>query len=65
MSMYKLCRPTDALAAEFQHLLSQILGNIIANVHESHTLAALRVTLHFKLMSGELRLAEVVSVAEA
>ena len=56
MSTYELCRPTDAIASEFQHVMSPMLGRIVGNVHESRTLAALRDTLLPRLISGELRL---------
>ena len=57
MSTYELCRPTDVIATEFQHVVSPMLGRIVGNVHESRTLAALRDALLPDLMSGEIRLA--------
>ena len=56
MGTYELCRPTDAIASGFQHVVSPMLGRIVGNVHESRTLAALRDTLLPRLISGELRL---------
>ena len=55
MSRYELCRPTDAIAAAFQQVVSPTLERIIGNIHESRTLAALRDTLLPKLISGEIR----------
>ena len=55
MSAYELCRPTDDIAAKFQHVVSPMLGKIVGNVHEARTLAALRDTLLPKLISGEIR----------
>ena len=60
MSRYELCRPTDTIASEFQRVVSPMLRRIVANIHESRTLAALRDTLLPKLISGEIR----VPVAE-
>ena len=56
MSGYELCRPTDDIASEFQRIVSPMLRRIVGNIHESHTLAALRDTLLPKLISGEMRL---------
>ena len=55
MSTYELCMPTDAIASEFQRVVSPMLEQIVRNVHESRTLAVLRDTLLPKLVSGELR----------
>ncbi len=54
MSRYELCRPTDPIASEFQRIVSSMLRRIVGNIHESHTLAALRDTLLPRLISGEL-----------
>lgn len=59
MSIYKLCRPTDAIASKFQHVVSPILGQIVRNVRESRTLAVFRDTLLPKLISGELRVKQL------
>ena len=55
MSRYELCRPADAVAAVFQHVVSPILKRIVANVHGSRTPGRLRDALLPKLVSGELR----------
>ena len=55
MSRYELCRPTDAIASEFQRIISPLFLRIVANIHESRTLAALRDTLLPQLISGALR----------
>ena len=55
MSRYELCRPTDAIAAAFHHVVSPMLDRIVLNVHESRTLDRLRDALLSKLVSGELR----------
>ncbi len=62
MSAYELCRPSDALAAEFRYLVSPMLERLVANVHESRTLAALRDTLLPKLISGEVRVPDAERV---
>ena len=56
MSRYELCRPTDAIATEFQRIISPMLLQIVGNIHESRTLTALRDALLPKLISGEIRL---------
>ena len=55
MRQYELCRPTDTIASEFQRIVSPMLRRIVANIHESRTLAGLRDTLLPQLVSGELR----------
>ena len=62
MSRYKLCRPTDTVATEFQRIVSPMLLRIVGNIHESRTLAALRDTLLPKLISGEMRAPEASKV---
>ena len=37
MSQYELCRPADASATAFQHVVSPMLDRIVANVYESRT----------------------------
>ena len=65
MSTYELCRPTDAIASEFQHVVSRMLGRIVGNVHESRTLAALRDTLLPKLISGAIRVPDAEKLVGA
>ena len=55
MSGYELCRPTDAIASEFQRIVSPMLGRIVGNIHESRSLGALRDILLPKFISGEIR----------
>ena len=62
MGTYQLCRPTDSIASEFQHVVSPMLGRIVGNVHESRILAALRDTLLPRLISGELRLEKAARI---
>ncbi len=59
MSLYPLCLPAKSVARAFQNDARPIIGRIVANIHESRTLVALRDTLLPKLVSGELRLANV------
>ena len=63
MSGYELCRPTDAIATEFQRIVSPMLLRIIGNIHESRALAALRDTLLPKLLSGEIRRGDAQSLS--
>ena len=65
MSGYQLCRPTDAIASEFQRIVSPMLGRIVGNVHESRTLATLRDTLLPELISGAIRLPDAERAVES
>jgi len=56
MGLYEVVLPPDQLAAVFTELIRSSIERILANVHESHTLATLRDTLLPKLISGELRI---------
>jgi type I restriction enzyme S subunit len=55
MARYELALPPDPIAAAFSDVVRPLLDRIIAGIHESRTLAALRDTLLPKLVSGELR----------
>ncbi len=56
-----LAQPDVALHEAFRTLVSPLFCKIRANVAESHTLAQTRDLLVPKLMSGEIRVAEVAS----
>ena len=49
--------PAPGIIAAFDELVQPLLGQILANVHQSRTLGTLRDTLLPKLLSGELRVA--------
>ena len=55
MARYDLVLPPEPVAAEFTRLVRPSVDRIIASIHESRTLAALRDTMLPKLISGELR----------
>ena len=55
MGRYPLCLPTESVARAFENAVEPVLNRIVANVHESRTLAALRDTLLAKFISGKLR----------
>ena len=55
MSRYKLCVPNTPVVLVFQNIALPMLEQIVHNIHELHTLAALRDMLHPKLLSGEIR----------
>ena len=55
MSLYPLCLPTESVARALENAVEPVLNRIVANVHESRTLAALRDSLLAKLISGKLR----------
>ena len=55
MARYAVVRPPEPVAEAFTKLIRPAVNRIIASIHESRTLAALRDTLLPKLISGELR----------
>jgi len=55
MARYQIALPPVSVAAAFTALVQPLVEHIIASIHESRTLAALRDTLLPKLLSGELR----------
>ena len=54
ISEYRICLPSVHVVQAFQDAVQPIIDGIVANVHGSHTLAALRDTLLPKLVSGEI-----------
>lgn len=57
MRSYELALPPEQVAEAFEALCGPLIERIIANVHESRTLAVLRDLLLPKLMSGEIGVA--------
>ena len=55
----KIIRPPHDLIDAYHSAVSPLFQNILANTHQSRTLATLRDTLLPKLLSGEIRLADV------
>lgn len=55
IARFEVALPPESLAAEFTAMIRPMIDRIIANIHESRTLAALRDALLPKLLSGELR----------
>jgi type I restriction enzyme S subunit len=55
LARFEVALPPDSLAAEFTATIRPMIDRIIANIHESRTLAELRDALLPKLLSGELR----------
>ena len=64
MEDYRMCLPAAPVARAFQDAVQPVLEQIVANVHESHTLAALRDTLLPMLISGKVRLRDAVRQVE-
>ncbi len=58
MGQFEICLPTESIAAPFQKVAQPMIDRIVANCHESRTLAILRNTLLPKLTSGEIRVGE-------
>ena len=55
MARYPVVLPPEKVAAAFTSQMRVAVDRVIASIHESRTLAALRDTLLPKLISGELR----------
>jgi len=55
IARFEVALPPDSFAAEFTDLIRPMIDRIIANIHESRTLAELHYALLPKLLSGELR----------
>ena len=51
---YQVCLPTVAVAQAFHNVVNVFLNRIVANIHESRSLIALRNVLLPKLVSGKL-----------
>jgi type I restriction enzyme S subunit len=65
MARYNVPLPPEPVAEAFNGLVRPSIERIIANVHESRTLAALRDALLPKLISGELRVKDAEKFMEA
>lgn len=55
VARYKIALPPKVLAEAFNDFVQPLLDSIIANIHSSHMLSALRDILLPKVMSGRLR----------
>ena len=55
MARYELVLPPEPVAEIFTKIVKPSIDRVIACIHESRTLAALRDALLPKLISGELR----------
>ena len=55
MARYGIALPNQALAKEFTQRIEPWIEHVVAAIHESSTLAALRDTLLPRLVSGEVR----------
>lgn len=64
MALYKLSLSEAPVFAAFNILAQPMFDRIVANVHESRTLAETRDLLLPKLMSGEIRVREGEKIAE-
>jgi type I restriction enzyme S subunit len=58
MAQYSVVLPPDAIAASFTERISPAVSRVLASIHESRALAALRDILLPKLISGELRVTD-------
>jgi type I restriction enzyme S subunit len=64
MARYEVVLPPEYVAGEFTRLVQPSIERIIAGIHESRTLTALRDALLPKLISGELRVANPAMLTE-
>jgi len=64
IARFEVALPLDSLAAEFTARIRATIDRIIANIHESRTLAELRDALLPKLLSGELRVPTAEKLVE-
>lgn len=64
MARYELVLPARPVAEAFAALIRPLISRIIASVHESRTLTALRDALLPKLLSGELRVKDAERFVE-
>jgi type I restriction enzyme, S subunit len=64
MARYCVVLPPHALAEAFTKQIRPAIERIIASIHESRTLAALRDTLLPKLISGEVRVGDAKQFVE-
>lgn len=62
---YKVILPPESIAEQLNETLRPLFDRIIANIHESRTLAALRDALLPKLLSGELGTMDVATLARS
>jgi type I restriction enzyme S subunit len=56
MAAFRLTVPPSSLAEAFNEFIQPLVDRIVANIHESRSLAALRDSLLPRLISGELRI---------
>ncbi len=64
IARFEAALPPQPLAAKFTELIRPMIDRMIANIHESRTLATLRDTLLPKLLSGELRVQDAKPLGE-
>jgi len=63
MGMYEVMRPKANILSAFESVVGPQLKKIVASIHESRTLAAIRDLLLPKLMSGEIRVKDAAKTA--
>lgn len=63
MSGYRLIKPERRIAEQFEFVAGAMYAQIIANIHQSRTLAETRDLLLPKLMSGEIRVRDAQKLA--
>ncbi len=54
MSKYEFVLPQLEIAQKYSDLIRPLIGRIIENIHQSHTLSQIREALLPKLLSGEI-----------
>ena len=58
---FEVALPPVEVAAVFTEIINPLVDRIIASIHETRTLSALRDSLLPRLLSGEVSLAEMTS----
>lgn len=65
MARYEVMLPQPAVAAAFTRLIRPLVERIIAGIHESRALAALRDTLLPKLICGDIRVRDAAAFLDS
>ena len=60
MKQWELCLPQEHVVGGFQNITQPLVDRIIANIHESRTLTGLRDTLLPQLVSGQIRVNDII-----
>lgn len=65
LARYSLVLPDTQIAGLFTDMVRPLFKRIVENIHESHTLVALRDTLLPQIISGAMRLSDAERAVDA